>query len=252
MRSSRRPRSDLPIGFAHRGARAECRDNTLHAFTRALHLGARGLESDAWVTADGVVVLDHDGVVRRGARRMAISGLRRDELPPHIPTLAELVAVCGDGIDISLDIKDRATAERAIALVESAGRAERTWLCGQAARLIGWRDRSAAVRLVDSTRIRRITEGLAARVERLAAAGIDAVNLRWPEWSPARLELVHGAGLLAFAWDAQRTATISALAEMGLDAVYSDHVARMVEALAATPGRPSWAPAARGDDSSPS
>ena len=45
---------DEPIAFGHRGARAHARENTLEAFTLALRLGATGLESDVWVTADGV------------------------------------------------------------------------------------------------------------------------------------------------------------------------------------------------------
>ena len=59
MDPMRRP----PIGFAHRGARAHAPENTLEAFRLALRLGATGLESDVWLTADGVAVLDHDGAV---------------------------------------------------------------------------------------------------------------------------------------------------------------------------------------------
>ena len=51
-----------PIGFAHRGARAHAPENTLAAFSLALEMGATALESDVWLTADGVAVLDHDGV----------------------------------------------------------------------------------------------------------------------------------------------------------------------------------------------
>ena len=67
--SLRRP----PIGFAHRGARANAPENTLEAFRLAVRLGATGLESDVWRTADGVAVLDHDGVVRAGLRRVPIA-----------------------------------------------------------------------------------------------------------------------------------------------------------------------------------
>ena len=66
-----------PIAFAHRGARAHAPENTLEAFRRALDLGATGLETDAWLTADGAVVLDHDGVAKRGLRRRPIAESRR-------------------------------------------------------------------------------------------------------------------------------------------------------------------------------
>ena len=57
------------ITFAHRGGRADLPENTLPAFRRALELGARGLETDARLSADGEVVLVHDERVRRGLRR---------------------------------------------------------------------------------------------------------------------------------------------------------------------------------------
>jgi glycerophosphoryl diester phosphodiesterase len=54
------------ICFAHRGASDRAPENTLEAFTMAIERGANGLETDVWATADGVPVLDHDGVVIRG------------------------------------------------------------------------------------------------------------------------------------------------------------------------------------------
>ena len=59
-----------PVLFAHRGAKAHAPDNTLEAFELAVKLGATGLETDAWCTRDGEVVLDHDGRHRlfRGRR----------------------------------------------------------------------------------------------------------------------------------------------------------------------------------------
>ncbi|MEZ5341578.1 MAG: glycerophosphodiester phosphodiesterase family protein [Acidimicrobiales bacterium] len=69
------------------GARAP--ENTIEAFTLAAKLGANGMESDVWVTADGVAVLDHDGVVGRPLRRKPIAEVRRADLPDHIPSLDE-------------------------------------------------------------------------------------------------------------------------------------------------------------------
>src|SRR5918992_350392 len=95
-----------PIGFAHRGARAHAPENTLEAFRLALRLGATGLESDVWLTADGVAVLDHDGLVRTGVRRRPIASVPRSGLPAHVPTLDELYSDCGSDYELSLDVKD--------------------------------------------------------------------------------------------------------------------------------------------------
>jgi len=43
--------------FAHRGGRGHGRDNEIATFVEALRRGATGLETDAWVTSDGQVVL---------------------------------------------------------------------------------------------------------------------------------------------------------------------------------------------------
>ena len=90
-----------PIGFAHRGARAHVAENTVDAFRLALRLGATGIESDVWITADGVPVLDHDGVVRSGIRKRRFRSLRRDELPGHVLTLQALYAACGTDFELS-------------------------------------------------------------------------------------------------------------------------------------------------------
>src|SRR5881398_1426129 len=110
-----------PIAFAHRGARAHAPENTLESFALALRLGATGLESDVWLTADGVPVLDHDGVVKAGLRRKAIGDVRSAELPPHIPSLAELYEGCGTALPLSLDVKDSGAAAPTLAVAREAG-----------------------------------------------------------------------------------------------------------------------------------
>lgn len=222
------PAPPLPIGFAHRGASAECPGNTLTSFRRAIELGATALETDAWVTADGVCVLDHDGIVRRHLRRRRIAALRRNQLPHHIPALADLYALAGASVDVSLDVKDPDAAGPAVAEAVAAGAAGRLWLCGSGPRLVSWRGLSDAVRLVESTRFGR---GLEARIRSLAGAGVDAVNLHWRGWTAARVAAVHGAGLLAFAWDLQTPEALTGTLALGVDAVYSDHVATMVAAI---------------------
>lgn len=224
------------IAFAHRGARAERPENTIEAFSRALELGANGLESDAWLTGDGQVVLDHDGVIGPLWRRRAISACARADLPPHIPTLSELYRACGTDFELSIDVKDPAALVPLVEAGRSAGASERLWLCNHDWRpMAAWRRLAPECRLVESTNLAWMKEGLAARVSALSAAGVDALNLHRSQWSEGAVREVHAVGLRAFGWDAQTPEDLSALLAAGVDAVYSDHVERMVAALAARP-----------------
>jgi glycerophosphoryl diester phosphodiesterase len=221
-----------PIGFAHRGASAHAPENTLEAFALAVRLGATGLESDVWVTADGVAVLDHDGVVRRGVRRRSIAEVPSSELPEHIPTLAELYEHCGTSLPLSLDVKDPAAFEATVATAREAGAAERLWLCHPDWELVAsWRRPAPDVHLVDSTRKAKIKEGPERRAMSLRDAGIDCINLHESDWSGGLTTLFHRFGIECFGWDAQLPRQLHALLHKGVDAVFSDHVDRMVDAL---------------------
>ena len=225
-----------PIGFAHRGARAHAPENTIESFTLALKLGATGLESDVWMTADGVAVLDHDGVVRSGLRRRPIGTLDRADLPPWIPTLEELYATCGTSFHLSLDVKDRAAAEPTMAIARAAGNGaiSRLWLCHPDWLVVrDWRAVDSDVRLVDSTRYRRMKDGAERRAADLADAGIDAVNLHHSDWNMGLATLFHRFERLCFGWDAQFERVLSQILHYGLDGVFSDHVDRMVDAIKA-------------------
>lgn len=227
-----------PVGFAHRGARADAPENTIEAFLLARRLGASGLESDVWLTADGEAVLDHDGVVRSGVRRRSIADVVRADLPDHIPTLAELYEACGTGAELSLDVKDPAAAPRVVAVAREAGgdALGRLWLCSPEWQLAAtWRELSDDVRLVDSTRLKRMKEGTERRAAAIADAGIDAVNLHWSDWSGGLVTLFHRFERHAFGWDAQYRRQLDALLAMGIDGVFSDHVERMVDALEGRP-----------------
>jgi glycerophosphoryl diester phosphodiesterase len=225
------------LGFAHRGASAHARENTLAAFRLALEMGASGLETDVWLTADEVPVLHHGARIRRpGAlRRRPIAALRAAELPTWVPSLTDLYAACGTDLDLSLDLKDGRSALAVLEVARSAGHdPARLWLCGGVVGPLAWRELHREVRIVSGTAARDVawTEHLA----RLRDGGVDAVNLRHGGWTAAGVEAVHDAGLLAFGWDAQSTRRIHGLLALGCDGVYSDHVDRMVAALRAFPG----------------
>lgn len=221
---------EWPVVFAHRGARAHAPENTLEAFSLAERLGANGVETDAWLTSDGVVILDHDGTVRRGLRRVPMATATRLDTPASVPSLDELLARIAPGMQLSIDVKDPAAAEPIVTACDSAGFSRSNlWLCHPEIDVVtAWR-RFDGVRLVDSTRVQKITEGVERRCARLAEAGIDALNMPQQEWTGGLTTLVHRFGVLALAWDAQQDHRIESLLRMGVDGIFGDHVDRMVE-----------------------
>lgn len=238
MPPSLRPLREPPIGFAHRGASAHAPENTIEAFTLARRLGATGLESDAWLTADGEVVLDHDGVARTGLRRRPIREVTRSALPASVPTLGELYEACGTDLEVSLDVRDPAAAEAVVAVARAAGgdALGRLWLCSPDWEVAAsWRPLDPHVRLVDSTRLRRIKEGAERRAARLAEVGVDALNMHWSDWTGGLTTLLHRFGRYALAWDAQHRRQLDEVLSFGIDGVFSDHVDRMVDALQERP-----------------
>ena len=221
---------DPPIGFGHRGARAVLPDNTLPGFELALRLGATGLETDAFVTSDGVAVLDHDGVVRRGLRRVAIASVVAADVA--VPRLDDLYETCGSDFELSIDIKDAAAAS---AVVESSRRYEasgRLWLCTpDLDAASAWAAQYPDCNVVHSTRRRRLRRQEEAHAAALHSASVRAVNLHHSDWTAGLVSLYHRFGLHCFAWDAQFPRVVEALLAMGIDGVYSDHVDMLMALL---------------------
>jgi len=223
-----------PIAFAHRGARAHAPENTLEAFELARRLGAPGLESDVWLTADGAAVLDHDGVVGGRLRRRRIREVERSALPSSVPTMGELYETCGREFELSLDLKDPAAMLAVVdaALLAGPPAFERLWICHWDLDVLsGWRDRWPLLQLVHSTWLGRLPDGAERHGAELAERGIDAVNLHHTEWTGGFIAMYHRFERLAFAWDVQFDRIMVELLDAGIDGLYSDHTDTLVAAL---------------------
>lgn len=226
------PLLDRAILFAHRGARANAREHTLEAFELALRLGATGIQVDAWATADGVVVLDRSGIVRRFPKKR-IADVDHGVIASQFVTLEELFDAV-TVVPIRIAAVDDATASL---ILESAGRRgvrDRVWLAHHDLDVLaGWRDAAPSVRLVNTTHVEALPRGPERRAAELAAARIDAVALPEGDWSGGLVTLFHRFEVLAFADGAHYERQLARLIDMGVDAVSGDHVDRMV-AVAAT------------------
>ena len=230
-----------PIAFAHRGGKAHAPENTIPAFKLGLKLGATGIESDVWLTSDGVPVLDHDGLVRHRLSRRPIGELRRNQLPSYIPTLAELFEECGTHFHLSLDLKGEGVGMAVLEVVRGVAPdlLSRLWLCEPRFQdLLPLRAHTDGAKLVDSTRLGRIKEGPERRAATLASEGIHAINMHHTDWNGGLVTLFHRFGLGAIAWDLQFEHVLRPMYRMGIDGVHSDWVDRMMDAYRAELGAP--------------
>jgi glycerophosphoryl diester phosphodiesterase len=226
------------ITFAHRGARAQHPENTLPAFRYALEHGARGLETDAWLSGDGQAVLVHDGWVR-GARlgvvprRIAVASATATELSASgVPALADLYRELGSDYELSIDLKDARVGERIIEVARRSGDPTRLWLCSPSrGALRPLRELAPETRLVHSQSRSRLEQPLERHAAGLAEARIDAMNMHHSEWTAGLVALFHRFKIKAFAWDTQEVRHLLAMRAIGIDAVYSDHVDRMVTTI---------------------
>lgn len=215
--------------IAHRGASRECPENTVAAFTRAVELGASGIELDVHLSSDEVLMVHHDPTPHSSPSPtlagFEISTLTAQELSAFrvggqpIPTLAEVIEAVGPGITIYCELKGAGTAAPAVKLLSGRGRA-------------------AAVHAFDHRQVaeaRRIDPSLARGVLEVSyhvdptfsMASVDARDL----WQAAELidgdlvEAVHARGGRIIAWTVDDKAVMQRLQALGVDGLCTNDVA---------------------------
>jgi len=121
-----------PLPYAHRGGALEGLENTMPAFEAAVALGYRYLETDARVTADGVLLAFHDDDLSRTCGRPGRIG----ELPwsevktarvggkEPIPRLEDVLGAFPDA-RLNLDAKSDAGVAPLIDVIRRTGALER-------------------------------------------------------------------------------------------------------------------------------
>ena len=135
--------------YAHRGASAECPENTLPAFERALELGCDALEMDVHLTRDNQLIVAHDDLATRttgaalawstldlaAAQRLDAGWgfLAPDGTRPfagrgiYAPSFAEVLNAYPD-VRINVDIKGERAVEVMLTLLREHGAEQRVTL----------------------------------------------------------------------------------------------------------------------------
>jgi glycerophosphoryl diester phosphodiesterase len=227
--------------IAHRGIARERPENTLPAFLRALELGADGVELDVQATRDGVVIVHHDEIPCATPPSPSLAGRRIDTLTfdelqgfsvdgaALIPTLAEVLAALRGRVDVYVELKGHDIEGRVLDVIHQSPAPAR---CG--------------VHSFDHEAIRRCrakAPGVRGGILFDTAPGDVVAAMRhadardvWPREDlidAALVSAVHGAGGRVLAWTVNAPARATLLARMGVDALCTDALTELREALSA-------------------
>lgn len=114
------------LKIAHRGAKGYEPENTLVAFTKALQMGADGIELDIQLSADNEIVVFHDETLDRMTNgKGLVKSFSLEELQTfrianeyRIPTLKEVIELVNERCLLNIEIKNSAASTLLIALLE--------------------------------------------------------------------------------------------------------------------------------------
>jgi glycerophosphoryl diester phosphodiesterase len=240
----------MPLLYAHRGAAIELPENTLPAFKRALEVGADALETDAHLTADGVIVLSHDptgarmaGVPRAiadatlaevqswdaGARFVGKDGRPYAGQGFRMPTLEEVLVEL-PGVTLNVDAKSLHPdmPRRIVELVRRLKAEDRVLLASFASRTLrairrmGYAGKTG---LGQSEVLRLLAlPKLAHRLRPLrgAAAQIPYEHFGIPLGTRHVVDKCHALGLDVHYWTVNDPSLAERLLAVGADAIMSD------------------------------
>jgi glycerophosphoryl diester phosphodiesterase len=221
--------------FAHRGSCHLARENTVAAFVAARDLGADGIEMDVHLTADGKVVVHHDGEVP-GLGQFA--RLESAQLPAWLPSLGEALDACWP-LQVNVEIKQDETGagpdrDRVLAFEVAALLVVRR----EAARIVV---SSFSLEAIDAVRTCEPSLATALLVDldrdlmgALVTAREHGHGGLHPFFACVDAVVMQAAedfGMAVRVWTVDDPARIAALAKLGVDAVITNDVTAARRAL---------------------
>ena len=237
-----------PLAFAHRGGADDAPENTLRAFASAVALGYRYLETDAHLTADGVVVAFHDDRLDRVTDRAGVIA----ELPwsavaearvggEAIPTLEELLVTFPDA-RINIDPKHDAVVEPLAALLRQLGAVDRVGIGSFSSRRLARMRALCGPNLVTSVGPSEIARLRVAPFGRFAArcAQVPVGRGRLVIVDRRFLATCHRRGMQVHVWTIDDPAEMHRLLDLGVDGLMTDRPAVLKQVLVE---RDQWFPA---------
>ncbi|MCY4542153.1 MAG: glycerophosphodiester phosphodiesterase [Rhodobacteraceae bacterium] len=225
----------LPEPIAHRGYSARFPENTMAAFSAAVDLGYRCLETDVHVTADGTLVAFHDSELDRVAdsqgriEDMSWSDLRRVKVggSEPIPRFAELLATWPD-MRFIIDPKEDSSVEPLHRALTQADCWDRVCVGSFSDRRLHWLREQAGPKLCTSAGPKEITflrfASYGLPIPSVAANCVQAPLRRHglSVLDKSFVSAAHSRGLPVQAWTINSRKTMEHLLDIGVDGIMTD------------------------------
>ncbi len=227
--------SGTPIAVAHRGGALEAPENTIEAFRASADLGYRYLETDAQLSADGVVVAFHDDRIDRVSSSVgAIDEWHWEDLQKvsiggtgRLSSIADLLSEFPDH-NFNLDAKSDAVVEPLLAVIAEADAFDRVCLGSfsddrlERMRQIGPENvcTSFGPKAIAAQILRGI--GLRARKADGRAAQVPPTYNRLPIITKRFVDKAHADGLAVHAWTIDDEEEMHHLLDLGVDGIMTD------------------------------
>lgn len=228
---------DGPIAMAHRGGALHPDnvgyENSMHAFTHAVGLGYRYLETDLHATSDGVVVAFHDHRLDRVTdrsgeiARLPWSEVSKARINGHepIPLLSDVLDAWPD-VRFNLDVKADNGVEPAAELLRKLDAVDRVCVSSFSQPRLARIRRLLGERLATGFGPQEIIRlrYLPMRPVRTAGACVQIPEVygRIKVLTPALLRRAHAAGRQVHVWTVDDPAAMHRLLDAGVDGLITD------------------------------
>ena len=226
-----------PIPFAHQGAHRAGGpgENTMSAFEAAIEMGYRYLETDAHVTADGVLVALHDDTLDRVTDRTGViaempwAEVRKARVAgtEQVPLLEDLLALHPD-VRVNIDPKHDAAVDPLADAIRRTGALDRVCIGAFSDRRLARIRAELGPRICQSMGPRQVarliaaSRGLPAGRFTAACAQVPVRRGLVPLVTPRFLEAAHARGIQVHVWTIDDADEMRALLDLGVDGIMTD------------------------------
>lgn len=232
--------------YAHRGVSAHLPENTLAAFSRAIELGIDGIELDVHLSADGIPVVIHDSTADRTTNGTGNVteftahqlGLLDAGAGQFVPTLAQVLNLAAGKLRVNIELKDSLSASSVAEVVSGVPGLD--WFASSA----DWNALAELVRKSPGAKVYPLCVGSFDKIAALLPEGVgkeefagrdlecaidfalrhggEGVSIWEAGLDRDDIELIHSAGLQAWAWTINDPLRAQELLDMGADGICTD------------------------------